>query len=226
MNRAMSLPAGDRDGMWADHRTRTRRAILDSFLTMLGEENPSTISMPAVARRAGVSVRTLYRYFNDKDALMAAASHSYDDDARVTVAAANIDTEILPFYLDTLWRTFAENLPAVRAQHTGPVGRELRQRRLERSRAEMAERMPTEVPADRHAEVIDLIIAVSSSSMFLELVDRMGHPPERAAGMVVRLVDLVVADAMATDAPATPRRGTTDHGRTTRRTESPEGDTP
>lgn len=212
--------------MWADHRMRTRRAILDSFLTMLGEENPSTISMPAVAKRAGVSVRTLYRYFNDKDALMAAASSWYDDDARVTVSTTHIDDEVLPFYLETLWRTFAENLPAVRAQHTGPVGRELRQRRLERSRAEAAARMPATVPADRHAEVIDLLIAVSSSSMFLELVDRMGHPPEDAARMASHLADLVVADATATDSPATLRRGTTDHERTTRRAESPGGDTP
>lgn len=191
-----ALPHPD-DDIWADHRRRTRRAILGSFVAMLGEENPSTISMPAVAARAGVSVRTLYRYFADKDALMAAASAWYDDDARVAVATTEINLEVLPHYLDVLWNTFAENLPAVRAQHTGPVGRDLRRRRLDRARADSLARIPAAVPEHRRADVVDLIIAVTSSSMFLELVDRMGHDPSHAVALATRLTDLVIADAVA-----------------------------
>ena len=44
------------------------------------------------------------------------------------------------------------------------------------------------------AEIIDLVIAVTSSSMFLELVDRMGHEPTRAAELVADLIELIVAN--------------------------------
>ena len=46
--------------------------------------------------------------------------------------------------------------------------------------------------ATRRADVVDLIVAICSSSMFLELVDRMGHDPVEAADLVADLVELIV----------------------------------
>lgn len=178
----------------ADHRDRTRRAILEAFVTILHEDNPSTVSMPAVARRAGVSVRTLYRYFPDKDTLMNAASGWYDVDARDAVGGSLTGTT-LRGYLNELWGLLAANIPAVRAQHAGGPGRELRRRRLERARRELAEQLPPGIPVERRDEVVDMLVAVTSSSMMLELVDRMGHDPERAAGLMARVVELIIHDA-------------------------------
>jgi AcrR family transcriptional regulator len=193
MNRAMGSaePVAD---MRADHRDRTRRAILEAFVTILHEDNPSTVSMPAVARRAGVSVRTLYRYFPDKDTLMNAASGWYDVDARDAVGGS-LTGDTLRGYLNELWSLLAANIPAVRAEHAGGPGRELRRRRLERSRQELAGQLPPGIPVERRAEVIDMLVAVTSSSMMLELVDRMGHDPERAAGLMARVVELIIHDA-------------------------------
>jgi AcrR family transcriptional regulator len=47
----------------------TRRKILRSLVELLMEERPATISIPQVARRAGVSVRIVYHYFPTKEAL-------------------------------------------------------------------------------------------------------------------------------------------------------------
>src|SRR5215207_7587227 len=72
-----------------DLRTRqrddTRRAILHAFNELLDEGNPVTVSVPAVAARAGVSVRTLYRYFANKDELMEAGGLWFDEAARGAV---------------------------------------------------------------------------------------------------------------------------------------------
>ena len=51
-------------------------------------------------------------------------------------------------------------------------------------------------------EAIDLLVAITSSSMFLELVDRMGHRPERAAALAVCTAELVAADVAAKGALA------------------------
>ncbi|CAN5577791.1 hypothetical protein BH23ACT3_BH23ACT3_00310 [soil metagenome] len=204
MNHAMSSaePVAD---MRADHRDRTRRAILEAFVSILHEDNPSTISMPAVARRAGVSVRTLYRYFPDKDTLMHAASGWYDVDARDALDGS-LTGENLQAYLSELWSLLAANIPAVRAQHAGGPGRDLRRRRLERTRRELTDQLPPAIPGERRDEVVDMLVAVTSSSMMLELVDRMGHDPAHAAELMARVAELIIHDA--TDATnATGARG-------------------
>ncbi|MGW6460534.1 TetR/AcrR family transcriptional regulator, partial [Streptomyces sp. NPDC055078] len=53
-------------------RTRTRRAILDAAVAVLGEEPKA--SMGQIAAAAGVARSTLQRYFADRPALLAALS--------------------------------------------------------------------------------------------------------------------------------------------------------
>jgi AcrR family transcriptional regulator len=47
----------------------TRRRIIEALIDLLVEERPSTISIPAIAKRANVSVRTVYHHFPTKEAL-------------------------------------------------------------------------------------------------------------------------------------------------------------
>lgn len=53
-------------------RESTRRAILDSAMTMLREEPASTISHEAIADRSGIAARTVYRHFPTRGHLGAA----------------------------------------------------------------------------------------------------------------------------------------------------------
>ena len=52
-----------------EHAELTRRRILDALIELMVDERPGTISIPAVARRANVSVRTVYHHFATKEAL-------------------------------------------------------------------------------------------------------------------------------------------------------------
>src|SRR5688572_9549807 len=52
-----------------EHAELTRQRIIEALMDLLVEERPSTISIPAVAKRAGVSVRTVYHHFPTKEAL-------------------------------------------------------------------------------------------------------------------------------------------------------------
>jgi AcrR family transcriptional regulator len=57
-----------------DSSQETRQRIVDAVAALVTEEHPATISVPAVARRAGVSVATVYRYFPNKGQLLDAAT--------------------------------------------------------------------------------------------------------------------------------------------------------
>jgi AcrR family transcriptional regulator len=51
------------------HAEATRQRILRALIDLIVEEGPATISIPQVAKRAGVSVRIVYHYFPSKEAL-------------------------------------------------------------------------------------------------------------------------------------------------------------
>lgn len=192
MNRAMIDSPTPTADLRAVHRDDTRRVILEAFLELLDDESPVSISMPDVASRAGVSVRTLYRYFPNKDVLFAAANEWFSVRAQQMIGNRVLGLGDLGVFLETVWTAFSENIPAVRVQHTSAGGRDFRARRTEWTRQTIDTALPDAIPSDRRADVVDLVAALVSSSMFLELVERFGHTPAEAAAMTTRLVHLLV----------------------------------
>ena len=177
----------------------TREAILDAFLALAHTTNAVTVSIPAVAAEAGVSVRTVYRYFPSKDELQDAAAYRFTTEALDGVGRLD-DTTVddIEDHLTAMWSLFAQRIPALIAEHSTPAGRDLRSTRLPGSR----ELVRRQAGIDLSDDDVDLLVAVLSSSMFLELVDRMGHDPSHAAALATRLGRLVLADA-ASASPST-----------------------
>jgi AcrR family transcriptional regulator len=205
MNHDMNTGSSDGRTLRDRQADATRRAIVDAFLDLAHAENVVSVSMPAVAAEAGVSVRTVYRYFPSKDALQDAAAQKFAEEAMTASGTTTVDTGNARHYLTELWTGFARQVPAVLAEHCTPVGRELRASRLPGARNIIRAALPA-VADD--PETVDLLVAVMSSSMFIELVVRMGHTPERAVAMVTDLADLIVDTAETVTAP-------TDTGHTT-----------
>ncbi len=61
-------------------RESTRKALLDSAMTMLREEPASTVSHEAIAERSGIAARTVYRHFPTRGHLGAALWARMRDD--------------------------------------------------------------------------------------------------------------------------------------------------
>jgi AcrR family transcriptional regulator len=187
-------------------RAETRAAIVDAFLDLSHAGN-DPISMPDVADRAGVSVRTLYRHFETRSELQTAAANHFNDRVR-TRLDAEATVENFSQYLTELWTDFRLELPAVTAEHATAAGRELRATRLPSSRATIRRALSDVRGIDVDDELVDLIIALTSSSMFLELVDRMGHEPKDAVAMVTRTIEPLLAQTLPdqTPPPDSPRK--------------------
>lgn len=153
--------------------------VLRAVLDLVAEGSLDEVSVPAVARRSGVSVATIYRYFPSKDDLLAAAAA---EPSRLALESADRpaarpgDDEFAVF-LRAMWHEFSGNLPLLRHQISSEAGREMRRARVADSRERLAAYLdafgvdPSSVEGER---LISLILLVSGSIALVELHDRQG----------------------------------------------------
>ena len=196
-------------------REVTRERILATVLELVAEPGAGDVAVPEVARRSGISVATIYRYFPTKDALLDAAA---DEPARQAVgvapgdatargAAANprrrqaaptegqIRPEEGPAYLRALWRSFEGKLPLVRRQPASETGRAMRARAAIPPRGtgpRNASRPRASRRNRRKARAsIRLALLLTSSLAFLDLHDRQGLDADAAADDVEWAVEML-----------------------------------
>lgn len=114
----------------------TKSRIMEALSELIIEEHPSTISVPEVARRAGVSVRSVYHHFPTKDSLFEGLSpwinSKIADGARPTLERPQDLVDQLPAVIATMM-DHRELFQALRA--SGLDERERTRRRLEERRA-------------------------------------------------------------------------------------------
>lgn len=185
----------------------TRRRIIEAVAQVATHAHPTAFSVPAVAAAAGVSVRTVYRYFPTKEDLLDGLSE-FGGGAGVYLSANDEITfaeylERLPELFESLYR----NRSTVQAQNASPVGREARQRRVASRQSKVHSALHEEAPdlTDRDLERLTAVCtALGSSTTLFELVDTIGLGVDDAAG--------VVAWAMKTLTDEAVRTGTTTAG--------------
>jgi AcrR family transcriptional regulator len=71
------------------HHGDLRAALVSAALQLLEESDVETISLRAVARRAGVSAMAPYRHYPDKEALLAAVAQAGFDGLRAALTLAD-----------------------------------------------------------------------------------------------------------------------------------------
>jgi AcrR family transcriptional regulator len=72
----------------ADRRVARRAKLLDAGLDLLGAEDPQTLSVRAVCRRAQLTERYFYENFADRDELVAEVYDRVAEEARLTLEQA------------------------------------------------------------------------------------------------------------------------------------------
>jgi AcrR family transcriptional regulator len=185
-----------------EHRELTRKKVLGAVLDLVAEGSFDELSVPAVARRSGVSLATIYRYYPTKDRLLAAAA---DEPARQALAADGDrrpgDDDFAAFQR-AMWTSFASNLPLLRHQITSEAGRDMRVARLARSRAQLAayvEGRGVDAESAEGERLISLLLLVSGSLALVELHDRQGMEVDDALSASLWAADVLIGASQTTN---------------------------
>jgi len=195
MNRIVSGTLDAYNQLRAAQAQTTRARILEATLSVMAR-GVATVSIPAVAREAGVSVPTVYRHFGTKRDLLAAVFPH-------VVRRAGLDELAPPRSIDELGngvRALFERIDSAgdlaRAASASPAAEEVRRvdmpARLEMSRRLADSIVPELTPGDRDRIARLLTILISASALRVWR-DHLGSTVEEAATDIEWVIGAAIA---------------------------------
>jgi AcrR family transcriptional regulator len=189
MNHVMTIVGDDvRTRQLAATRQRIARAVAEIVVA----EGAASLSYPAVADRSGVSLRTVYRHFPNKDALVTAALEAGSERTLSAFPSGERSIGRLRELIRQLWTELEENRDLVLVQQTTPAGRALRGERLRKRREEIRGSLPGEVQGlddEGYDRLAALCAVLFSSHMMLDLTDDLGVERDTAAGLAAYAIE-------------------------------------
>ena len=192
MNHVMTAVQDLRTTQLHETRGRIARAVLE----VLGRDGAAHLSFPSVAEQAGVSLRTVYRHFPNKEALLAAGLEHGSKEASLAMTDGTRLVSNVREFLPALWIELSRNRDAVHAMHATPEGMALRvdrvRARVDEARTALAQERPDLTPDQR--EGVALIATVlMSSHVLMDLLD-LGLDVDDAADLVARSIEAIAAN--------------------------------
>jgi AcrR family transcriptional regulator len=186
-----------RSPLRAQQAEETRARILDATARVMAT-GIATVSIPAVAKDAGVSVPTIYRHFGTKDGLLAAVYPHL-------VRRAGLDTLAVPTSMQELldgMRDYVERVESfddlARAAMASPAADESRRIGIHRRYAAMRQVAGSIVPGLRDADrdrVARLLLVLTATSALRLLRDQLGASVEEATEDIEWTIRAAVAAA-------------------------------
>ena len=197
MSRIVNVERPYRSQLREEQAEGTRERILEATLRLTAS-GLASLSIPAVAREAGVSVPTIYRHFRTKGALLSAM---YPFAARRTGLDAVPDPTSVE-ELRAAIRAYIERLDGLedmaRAAYASPIADEVRHATM-RSRVQRIERVADSVkPKLRKVyrdRITRLLVVLTSSSALRMWRDHLGASVEEAADDIEWVVRAAIAAA-------------------------------
>jgi AcrR family transcriptional regulator len=175
----------------------TRTRILEALVRTMAS-GLAALSIPAVAREAGVSIPTIYRHFGSKQGLIAALNP-------YVVAKGGLMPDQLPETLADfeslarrMFRTLAGMDLTLRAAMASELGQQVRQAtmpmRLGMIR-EIVGRFAPDVPEDERDRLAKLVLILGSTPTFHAYKDYLGLGPDGSAELVSWAVGTLIDGA-------------------------------
>ncbi|MGH8997683.1 MAG: TetR/AcrR family transcriptional regulator [Acidimicrobiales bacterium] len=172
----------------------SRELVLDTVVDLLEKNGLDGVSMPAIAKASGVSLRTLYRYFPTRDDLLAEAGEHIRDRmglSDVISGAADIPGS---FWANSA--RAARHRRLVRALVVTGAGRRARAGTRSNRVAAIQEAM-TELtdllPEDRARQAVAVITYLCSSSSWVTISDECGISALQARESVMWALESLLA---------------------------------
>jgi AcrR family transcriptional regulator len=112
----------------AEQMEQTRLRILEATTEVLADPASDEVTIPLVAKRAQVSLRTVYRHFATREALFDAWAEWVDERLQIHLHSYPESAEELPAFAGELYRSYDESASLVRAMLVSRAGRAVRER--------------------------------------------------------------------------------------------------
>lgn len=175
---------------------RTRLVILDALAELVADDGFEGIVVDDLAQRAGVSARTIYRHFPDRDALhdglaahLAELSHWGDTTlGPVTGWGELIQDAHESFDREAVIATVAAKLNAVRARTSAESAA-----RRNSFVNQVAEELP-HLSEEEVEAVVAVLLIHASSRTWLRLKEELGMDGAQSGPLMRYVIELVVAD--------------------------------
>lgn len=172
----------------------TRERVLDAVVQVLAE-GVDTLSIPAVAERAGVSIGTVYRHFGDKAGLLKALIPHAGKRSGIEIEAPPETLDEVDDVVRKVFHHFESADDLMRAAFASQIGRDVRiQEMPERLRA-MTNTFRKIAPGasdDQLDHLAKLALILMASDVYLQWKDRLGLSPEEAADEVMWTIRTVI----------------------------------
>jgi TetR/AcrR family transcriptional regulator, regulator of mycofactocin system len=98
---AAALPTNGNDG-WARRRARISGEVERAALELFAQHGPDNVTVELISQRAGISVRTFFRYFRTRDDIMFALPRRLVDDLCDRVAARPATESVLDAFINAV----------------------------------------------------------------------------------------------------------------------------
>jgi AcrR family transcriptional regulator len=177
----------------AEQQEATRRRILQAMADVLADEAVDDVTVPIVAMRARVSVRTVYRHFPTKEALFDAFGEWAEENLQLVVHSYPDTLEGVLEMAPALYRMYDEREPLIRAL-LSKRGQEIRAR-TRRGRLQTFERAMRELteslePAERRRAlaVVYLLVSAPAWQAMRDQWELEGEEAGQAAAWAVRVL--------------------------------------
>jgi AcrR family transcriptional regulator len=178
---------------------QTRLRILEAVTQLVGDDRAEELTIPRVAKRARVSIRTVYRHFPTREALFDAWGDWIEQSLELPLHSYPETLDEIRELAPRLYRVYDETAPLVRAMLSGRAARDVRQR-TRRRRQKAFERALNEATAGLDAQerrrvtaVLYLLNSAPAWQAMREQWDLDGAEAGEAAAWAVRvLVDELI----------------------------------
>jgi len=152
----------------------TREQILDVAFEMLTRHPNDPFSHEAIAEKAGMGARTVYRYFPGRAELLQALWERLRGATGIRFPAS--EEEVVPF-IRGMFQQFEDHQGLVRAVINSPISMEVRKTGAIRGRADLTKSLSkalSGLPPRRQTQVIAVFLTLYSGNFWQTLRDRGG----------------------------------------------------
>ncbi len=182
---------------------QTRSAILEALARQLADNNTTEFSVDDAAREAGVTSRTVFRHFPNKEKMLEGVSEwVLGITGRVEIPAG---PEQFTRTVQTSYALFEEHADLMRALLLSELGRGVRTRLRSRRRQGLSDALSPAVSdlSPREAQAVKaLLIHLLSAETWWQLRDAYGVKGEDAVKVVTWTIDLMLEALESGQVPA------------------------